>query len=394
MSDARRIAFVSPRFSEGQTVGGAETLLKQLALRATSAGREVTYLTTCARNHFTWENELPPGEREIEGLNVHFFPVDADRDVETFLRVQNRISHGVAVSKDEELQWLSNSVNSRALCEHLRDNADAYDCIIMGPYLYGLVYYASQACPEKTFLVPCLHDEPFAYLNAFKEMCRTVRGILFNSVPERDLACSLYGLDTDNLAVVGMGLTPFDADPSAFAQRHGIKSPYLLYCGRREPMKGTPMLLDYVDAFVGRTQRDISLVFTGTGDIHVPPTIADRVYDVGFVSEQEKHEAMAGALAFCHPSAYESFSIVILESWLAGTPVLVTDKSEVMRFHCRKCNGGLWFRTYPEFEEEVVALMDNPALGAAMAENGKQYVRREYSWDSIDSKLFAAIDRS
>jgi glycosyltransferase involved in cell wall biosynthesis len=157
-------------------------------------------------------------------------------------------------------------------------------------------------------------------------------------------------------------------------------------------MKGTPLLLDYMQAFRSRTGRDLKLVFTGSGPLNVPPEMVPHVLDLGFVSEAEKHAAMAGALAFCHPSVNESFSIVILEAWLAGTAVLVHAGSEVTRYHCRQCNGGLWFRNYPEFEQELLLLLGQPPLRAQLAANGNAYVRREYSWSVIERKLFAALD--
>ncbi|MBM4150011.1 MAG: glycosyltransferase family 1 protein, partial [Lentisphaerae bacterium] len=70
-----RLAFVSPRFPVGATVGGAETLLAALARRAALLGHQVDFLTTCARDHFTWKNEHPAGERAIDGMTVRFFPV-------------------------------------------------------------------------------------------------------------------------------------------------------------------------------------------------------------------------------------------------------------------------------------------------------------------------------
>ena len=392
MSQAQRIAFIAPRFPEGATIGGAETLLKNLAKCAAGAGREVIFLTTCARNHFTWANEAPPGERLIDGLRVHFFPVDEDRDVQTFARLQEIISRGGKLCEEDQHAWLANSVNSRQLYEYLRKHGSEFDKIVAGPYLFGVTFFASRIHPQKTMLVPCLHDEPFAYLSAIGDMFRNVGGIMFNSEPERDLACRLYGIKQENCFVVGMGIAPFKADPTSFARRHNLESAYVIYSGRREPLKGTPLLLDYITAFRSRTGRDVKLVVTGSGPMNVPPELAPHVLDAGFLDEQDKFEAMAGAVAFCHPSRNESFSIVIMESWLAGTPVLVTDASDVMRHHCRKSNGGLWFRSYPEFEEELSLLMDNPDLRTALGKNGRDYVLREYSWSSISEKLFTALD--
>ena len=392
MATAQRIAFVCPRFAEGATVGGAETLLREQALRAAAAGREVTFLATCATDHFTWNNVLPPGRRTVRGLDVEFFPVDEDRDVKTFLRAQEAISRGKQVSDDEAAAWLRNSVTSRALCDYLAAHGDAFDRIVAGPYLFGLVYFAARIHPARTVLVPCLHDEPFAYLAPFRDLFRSVHGFMFNTAPERDLARRLYGDDLPRAAVVGLGLAPFEADPAAFAERHGLTQPYVIYCGRREPLKGTPLLLDYMAAFRERSGRDVGIVLTGSGTVDPPPSLAAGVMDLGFVPEQEKREAMAGALAFCHPSVNESLGIVALESWLARAPVLAHAGSEVLRYQCEQSRGGLWFRTYPEFEEELNLLLDDPALRRELGQRGRRYVLEQYGWDAVEPRLLAALD--
>lgn len=391
MSIPPRIAFVSPRFSEGPTVGGAETLLRKLAEKLVARGWQVDYLTTCARNHFTWENEIPAGRVSIAGINVHYFPVDANRNLDSFITLQNRISHRGELTRDEELDWHRNNVNSTALYHHLREQGSSYDRIIIGPYLFALVYFASLIHPDKTMLLPCLHDEPFAYLKTVREMFLNVKGWIFNAEPEQALARRLYGIDLSKAHLVGMGIESFKVDPAAFRKRHQLTTPYIIYSGRREPLKGTPILLDYLDIFRERSGQDIRLVLTGSGPYDPPSRLVPYILDLGFVTEEEKHDAMAGATAFCHPSVNESFSIVILESWLAGTPVLVHGAGEVMPDHCRKSNGGLWFRNYPEFEEALALFLTKASLREAMGKAGQCYVREKYSWASVENRLLAAL---
>jgi len=391
MPHANRIAIVCPRFAEHGTVGGAETLLKALAERLAMAGRQVDFLTTCATNHFTWENTVPAGTRSFGSLSVTFFPVDQDRDVATFLRIQEMINSGKELPREDEQAWISNSVNSRALIAHLEAHKERYDRILAGPYLFGVTYFASRVAPAKTLLVPCLHDEVFAYLGIMRDMFRSVAGFVFNTDPEKKLAVRLYDLD-DRGTVVGIGLADFQADRHAFAHRHKLQQPYVMYSGRRETLKGTPLLTDYMHAFRQRTGRDIRIVFTGSGDIEAPEELRPFIHDVGFVSEQEKHEAMAGATCFIHPSVNESLGIVLLESWLAGTPALVHSKSEVLKDQCRRSGGGLWFRSYPEFEECLLRYLEDPALRARMADSGRSYVRSYYSWPAVEKRLLHVLD--
>lgn len=391
MQESRRIAFVCPRFAEHGTVGGAETLLKALAERAAAAGREVDFLTTCATNHFTWENTVEAGTRKFGNLNVTFFPVNEDRDVNTFLGIQGSIDKRMRISRAEEEAWIANSVNSRSLIQHLRDNADRYDRIVTGPYLFGIAYFASQVAPAKTVLVPCLHDEPFAYLTIMHDLFHDVGNIIFNTEPEKQLAHRLYDLP-DRGTVVGMGLEPFSADSQAFAKRTGMVQPYVMYAGRREVLKGTPLLTEYMHTFRQRTGRDVRMVFTGSGQIDAPDAMRDAIIDLGFVGEQEKHEAMAGAVCFVHASVNESLGIVLLESWLAGAPCLVHAKGVVLQDQCERSGGGLWFRHYPDFEECLLRLLDDHTLRDALAAAGRRFVLEQYRWEAVEKRLLAALD--
>lgn len=385
---ARSLAFVCPRYAPGRMAGGAETLLRDLALRAAKAGHRVTFLTTCATDHFTWQNARPPGRMADGGMEVRFFPVDEGRDRAAFREAQERICLGRPVEAGVEARWLGNGVNSSALVAHLRDEGGGYDRILAGPYLFPLVIAAAGARPDRSLLVPCLHDEPFARLPAVRALMTSVRGCLFNSEPERELAARLCGVPAERGRVVGLGMEPFEADPKAFARKRSLAAPYVLYAGRREAAKGTPLLTDYLDTFRKRTGRDILLASCGSG----PFERRDFTLDLGFLSEADKREAMAGALAFVHPSRFESLGIVLLESFLAGTPGLVNAYSEVLRWQCERSGAGLWWRVYPEFEECLIRLADDPALRAGMGRQGLEFARSEYDWATVDRRFAGALD--
>ena len=380
-----RLAFIAPRFPEDGVVGGAETLLRNLADYAAEQGHQVDFLTTCATDHHTWTNNLPAGERKVGQLAVHHFPVNEDRDLVAFATLQDRVSKNQKLTREEQTRWLETSVNSQALEAHLK--ATDYDAVMAGPYLFGITWNAMRIKPERNWLVPCLHDECFAYQEIMGDMFREVRGILFNAQPEKELAERLYGI-TDKGTVVGMGLDAFEAAPDA----PQVTRPYLLYSGRREPLKGTPLLLDYVNAFRRRTDKGLHLVLTGSGEFEIPEGLKGHVTDLGFVSEADKHNLMAGATAFVHPSVNESFGIVLLESFLAGTPALVHAKSDVLKHQCEQSGAGFWFRSYPEFEAMLLRLMNDQALYEQMSAAGKTFVQQTYSWEAVGKRFFDALD--
>ncbi len=147
-------------------------------------------------------------------MTVRRFPVNENRDVGTFLRVQEMISRGQELTDDEEDAWLRQSVNSDTLIAHLRENGPGYARVIAGPYLFGLVEAACMEVPDKMLLVPCLHDEPFARVRRIRKMFEAVLGFLFNTEPEQALAHRLYNLWPKTEAVVAMGIEPFEGDPN------------------------------------------------------------------------------------------------------------------------------------------------------------------------------------
>lgn len=390
-----RVAFIAPRLAGNGAVGGAETLLFNLARRAAEGGHEVTFLTTCAKNHFTWANEEPAGEIVHEGIRVIRFPVNADRDIDTFLRVQGAIDEGMEVSDEDEDLWVRNSVNSDAMTDHIAKTP--YDRLVVGPYLFGLTLTIADRFPTKTILVPCLHDEVFARVRRVARSFRSVRGFCFNTEPERDLAVTLYGdgivAEGRPSLVVGFALPDFPSDAAAGRKVAKVgDAPYILYCGRREPLKGTPLLVDYWAAFrKSNPAIDLKLVLTGSGDVPVPRGCEKAVVDLGFVSEQEKHDLMAGALAFCHASLNESLGIVLLESWLAHRPVLVHASGVVLREQTKRANGGLWFRTFLEFQECVRLLLDQPEIAARLGESGRRFTLAEYSEETVRDRLLKTL---
>src|SRR5262245_18999243 len=383
------IAFVVPRYG-AEIVGGAEALARGFAERLPPARFAVEVLTTCARDHHTWDNVLAPGEERQGAVTIRRFPV-SEREVGRFLAVQQRLSEGFPLDLDEELAWAAGSVNSESLFSFLDAERDRFDAFLFLPYLFGTTLLGSQIDPRHSVLIPCLHDEPFAYLKIVDHLFRSVRGTVFNSAPERSLARRLYGVASD-APVVGLGFDPVEratADAAAFRSRYGLDGDYLLYFGRKEGGKNLPLLLDNFRA-CHTDDRKLRLVVAGDGSIDLQAG-ADGVVDLPRLSEVEKRAACAGALAVCQPSVNESFSIVVMESWLQETPALVNARCPVTCHHVARSNGGLYFNDATEFAAEVDYLRVYREDRLELGRQGRRYVIENYSWPTVLGRFERAL---
>jgi glycosyltransferase involved in cell wall biosynthesis len=386
---AETIAIVPPRYGL-QVMGGAESHARILAEQLSIRGWPIEVLTTCVLDHYTWANHFPPGEEVINGIRVRRFPVDEDRDIRKVIQLEKRIHVGKRISRRRQEAWIKNVVTSSALRSYLVEHRDDYRAFVFIPYLFGTTYQGVNAVPEKAYMILCLHDEPYAYLEIFRNTVRKARAILFNTEPEMQLAKRLFGEDLRG-RIVGMGFDPYEADGNRFRAKYGIKGDFLLYCGRREVGKNTPLLMRYICNYLDRTDREVSFVLTGSGSVQIPLSFRDRIIDLGFVDERDKLDAYAAATLLCHPSVNESLSIILMEAWLSELPCLVHGDCAVTKYHAQRSNGGLWFYDYPTFCEALDLLLDRPDLREEMGRRGKEYVLNNYRWDDVAGYFEGAL---
>jgi glycosyltransferase involved in cell wall biosynthesis len=386
-----RFCFVLPRAGEG-IAGGAEGLCRELAERLIARGDVVSIFTTCAVDNRTWENALPAGETVENGVRIERFPVDP-RNLEAWVPLQIALHHGQRLSVDEEITWLKESVNSSSLFQALERNYNEFDFFIFAPYLFGTSIVGPHCVPGKAILLPCLHDESYAFMRVVAAAFRAARGCIFNAAAERRLAERLYG--PLHGGVVGMG---FDVVAEPPSKSFPELAPYLLYLGRKETGKGVHIALDY---FVGgkesgKLPERLKFVVAGPGsfsDLERPAYEArEDIVDIGKLTEDEKRGLLRGALALVQSSGNESFSIVLMESWLQKRPVLVNAYCDVTREHVIDSNGGLFFGNQDEFFFIIQELLGSPDLGNLFGARGFDYVLSRYNWEGVLQRFDGAIE--
>ncbi len=391
----QKIGFVIPWYGENDPVG-IEMELHELAAHLQRAGTEIEILTTCIKSfHSNWnENYYAAGTALVDDILVRRFPIDL-QNLAAFEQIQKKMHAGQHLNLHEERRYIEEAINSPQLYEYLMAAQQEYDFYVFMPYGFGTTYFGMQSVPEKSILIPCFQDEPALYLRLFRQAYVQARGMIYHTIPEMEQAGKVYDFSTTAQICMGAGVdTNVQADGAHFRQAYQITEPFLLYVGQKDCTKNLPLLLRYFTEYKHRQPNSpLQLVLIGLGTADIPVSIQDTVYDLGFVTEQDKYDAMAASLALCQPSEKERFAPVLMESWLSGRPVLVSAKCAVTRDFARRFNGGLYYRDYFEFEGSVQYLMAHPEIAAQLGENGKQMVQEQFNWDKIVQKYLAFFEK-
>jgi glycosyltransferase involved in cell wall biosynthesis len=177
---------------------------------------------------------------------------------------------------------------------------------------------------------------------------------------------------------------------NTFRRRQRMHDPFVLYGGRIDPGKGCEELLEYFQTYV-REGGDATLMLMGAKLMPLPDD--PHVRFAGMLPDEERLHALEAATVVVVPSPYESLSLLALEAFAVGTPILANARSEVLVDHCRQSHAGLFYADRWEFVEALKLLMRDRNLREAMGQNGKAYVDRNYRWSIIINKYERLFSR-
>ena len=385
-----KLAFVVQRY--GLEINGGAELHCRWIVEHLGKFCTVEVLTTQAYDYITWKNHYPEGEEMINGVSVRRFPVIRSRDPERFGRIQNHILENEH-RYDEELKWLEEEGPlAPSLIDYIKDHEDNYDYFIFFSYRYYHSYWGINALPHKSILVPTAERDSIIHLSLFRNLFRKPRAFVYNSVEEKNMIHSL-SQNQDILGdVVGVGAEiPREFSSDDFRQNYGIAGDYVIYIGRIDENKGCDQLFRFFQRYKKEETTDVKLVLIGSSKLNIPAH--PDIIHLGFLSEEDKFSGLDGALMLMMPSFYESLSMVTLEAWALGKPVLANAKCDVLEGQCMRSNAGLYYEDYAEFHEAFRLLLQSPSLRDAMGKNGKTFFRQNYSWDVIENKYLSILDR-
>jgi glycosyltransferase involved in cell wall biosynthesis len=399
-----KLAIVIPWFGR-ELKGGAEQNAWQIAVRLAQRGHDVDVVTTCCRSHQDdWStNHLPSGvTKEPEGFTVRRFKVDP-RDRAAFDRVcanlltipVDTLRPGVSPINPLDAEVFVNElIRSHSLLDYLEAKRDTYDRFILSPYLYGPVLHAVSILKEDAALVPCLHNEAYAYLPHVTQAFHDAGKLLFISEGEEELALHLFGPGIwSKSQVVGAGVEMSD---QFLPERNGATTAktngrFVLYLGRKDAGKNVPLLVRAFERFRKvRPNSDLRLILAGNGSIDLNG--CDSITDLGLVSESEKAKLLQDCVALVQPSANESFSRVMMEAWRFGRPVAAHALCLATATAVERSGGGWLAETEDDWAKLFVTMHRTTAEKLLeLARKAQRYAEEIADWDEVIERYEKAL---
>ena len=385
-----RVAFAVQRYGP-EIRGGAEAHCRDLALRFAAKGVDVEVFTTCALDYRSWRNDLPAGTSSDGPVTVHRFPTTQERAPNFDEFCGTVLAEPEDVEIDVQEQWMDmQGPVTPALVDALDARSKDFDAIIFITYLYWTTYSGLRALRGRALLQPTAHDEAPIHLSMFDDAFERAKGFVFLTEEERSFVHRRFGLEGVPEFVAGIGVEAPAVTPVTDPRPSGLPSRYITCLGRVDASKGIEHLLEFFSTYRSRRAPDLELLLAG--DIVAKWPEVEGVTMLGQVDDVKKWELLANADVLIHPSFYESFAMSLLEAWCVDTPALVNAYCDVTVGHCRRSGGGLWYRSYAEFEVALDRLLSDRELAKTLAAQGKRYVYNTYRWDDIIDRYLRFLD--
>jgi len=380
----KKVAIVVQRY--GLEINGGAEYHARLIAKHLSRKHKIEVLTTCALDYVTWSPFYPEGIDIIEGIAVRRFLVDRERDPKRFGDLQKIILNEEHTILMEEEWMREQGPECSSMGEFIAEHQSEFDLFIFFSFRYYTTFKLLPLVAHKAILVPTAEHDDIVYLRLFKQFFQLPAAIAYNSVEERDLIWKIAQNHDVMGLVVGVGSEiPAKADELAFREKYSIPSPYILYVGRLDENKGLPQLFDhFVRYSKDYPNNPVQLVLAGKTIVDIPDHPKMRY--IGFVSDEDKFNGLAGAECLVIPSQFESLSMVTLEAWAMSKPVLANGRTEVLKGQCQRSQAGLWFTDYEQFSSALQLLTSHNALRKKMGINGRNYFIQHYSWSVIEAK--------
>lgn len=302
---------------------------------------------------------------------------------------------------------------SQYLIEKLIADADVINLMSHWTLINALVYRAVKKLAKPYTVCPAGALPIFGRSKVLKQLYNHLIGgeIILNAdcciaiSPNEIDHFKLYGVQPDKVSVIPNGINLADypeSDGQKFLAKYGIgEAPMILFLGRLNVIKGPDMLLEaFCRCAQDERMKKYHLVFAGPDGgmldslkLMVDASgMKDRVHFIGHIGGAEKSDAYRAADFLAIPSRQEAMSIVVLESGITGTPVLITDQCGFD--DVATVAGGIIVPASVEgLQEGLFAMTSDYEKLRLMGQNLEVYTRKSFLWDHAANKYLELFSR-
>jgi glycosyltransferase involved in cell wall biosynthesis len=403
------VAFVVPRFYP--CVGGYENSILAVARRLRDSGHRVSVFTTTALDlEAFWVDgfrTVPAGTEAYDGVEITRFPI-------CYRRWLRRLGRVAALTPNWSLKARFARPSFRVIGLRQALKQCAADIIHVGPLPYNsLIYegiYAARRQGARVIATPCVHfgidgadeiarDYAAPHQIALLAQCDAV--LTMTKMEARRLR--ELGLAAERLAVAPFPVPVSEVTGGSgenFRQRHGITEPIVLHLGMKAYDKGSVTVVEAMQKLWQQGNR-AQLVLAGPSlaafddYLRVHASGCKRLLNLPPITAEERRDILAAADIVVQPSRVESLGLALLEGWANGKPVIAANIAVSRELVENNRNG----RLVPFGDAEALAgaigeLLDNPDLGMAMAERGREQVVKVYASEPALARIENLITNS
>lgn len=386
----KKIAIINQRYGL-EVNGGSELYSRQIAEHLIEK-YEVEVLTTCAIEYVKWSNHYKQGVENINGVTVRRFKTEHERTPRKFTSLDVEMQQNPDATEELSERWIEEmGPYCPQLVDYVDQHQDEYAAIFVVTYLYYPAVKSIVRIKDKAIFIPTAHQEPFIHFRMYKEVFNAAKAFVFLTDEEKELVHGIFKNEDVPYEVMGVGVdVPKVVDSNKFKEKYNLDN-YIIYVGRIDEGKDCPRMFQYFMEYKKRVKNNTKLVLMGKAVVEVPKH--KDIINLGFVSEEDKFNGIKGAKALILPSKFESLSISVLEAMTLGIPVVVNGICDVLKGHCIKSNGGLYYKNYFEFEGCLNYLMTHKLEYDKMCVNARKYVEDYFQWDDIMEKFDRIINK-
>lgn len=386
----KKIAIINQRYGL-EVNGGSELYSRQIAERLI-AKYDVEVLTSCAVEYVKWSNYYKEGVETINGVTVRRFKTVHERIPKIFSALDSYMLSNPDADVETSDKWIENmGPYCPELVEYVDEHQDEYEAIIVVTYLYYTAVKSIVRIKDKAIFIPTAHQEPFIHFDMYKKVFGAADAFVFLTDEEKELVHAIFHNEDVPYEVMGVGVdVPEHVDSERFKKKYNLDE-YIIYVGRIDEGKDCPRLFKYFLEYKKRNKNNLKLVLMGKAVCDIPKS--PDIISLGFVSDEDKFDGIKGAKALILPSKFESLSISVLEAMTLSIPVIVNGICDVLKGHCVKSNGGLYYKNYFEFEGCVNYMLEHPEEYKMLCANARKYVEDYFQWDDIMKKFDRIIER-